>query len=130
MSLLRRETLESGAVRVHFAAPIFDQADPKRWCTLRPPTIGEYLDHGDPLTVVVDGAGGGVPVVDRVLLRRWMDRLIEDHDAELICRAPDLALAMLIEEVILGFFTEARRRLRPPSPDLPGPASPPSTSSA
>lgn len=123
-------TLPGGKVRIAFAAPIFEHAEPKASCMIRQPTIGEYLDLGDPLTVVVDGNGGGVPVIDRALLRRWGDRLIEGHDPVLIAQSDDLTLAMLIEETILGFFTAARRRLREPSPGLPAPASPPATSSA
>ncbi len=130
MSAPTRTTQPDGSVRITFAAPIFDQAEPKRGCTLRPPTVGEYLDLGDPLTVVVDHAGAGVPVVDRALLLKWVERLMTDHDPVLVSRSSDLALAMMIEEVVLGFFSAARRRLRPPSPDLSAPASPPEISNA
>lgn len=115
----RREDLLDGSVRIHFDAPILHHAEPRGFMTLRPPTFGEVLAHGEPQSLVV-GNGAGVTYVDRPLLVKWFSLLLTDHAAEFIQPSRDAALALLVEEVIFGFFTGARTRLRPP----PAPSSP------
>ena len=126
---MRREDLPNGAVRIHFAAPILDFDQPKGFVDIRPPTVGEYLDTGDPLTWVFGPDGGGMPVSDRTVLRRWASTLVSGHSLDVLARESSLALAMAIEEAILGFFKTARMQLNAASAPLPAqPASP--TSSA
>lgn len=107
----RREDLPDGSVRVIFAKPILHFADPKGAVTFRQPTVSELWELGDPRSYLFDDAGHGLPYVDREKLQQWIARLIVDHDADIIGREPDVALGMLIEEVVLGFFTSARKRL-------------------
>ena len=126
---MRIETLPNGAARIHFDAPILLVDQPKGFVDFRPPTVGEYIDIGDPLTWVFGPDGGGMRVTDRVILKRWAAVLIEGHSMDVLALRPSLGLAMAIEEVILGFFKKARQDLSnasAPHPDTP--ASP--TSSA
>lgn len=126
---MRREDLPTGAVRIHFDAPILLIDEPKGFVDIRPPTVGEYLDIGDPLTWVFGPDGGGMPVSDRLVLRRWAGTLVSGHSLDVLARESSLALAMAIEEAILGFFKTARMQLNAASAPLPAqPASP--TSSA
>lgn len=106
----RRETLPDGSVRVHFTTPIlyFDQA--KSFVTFRPPGVGEIWDIGDPIEFVVQD-GAGTPYIDRKVLRRWIGLLMADHDADMIGVQRDPALGMVIEDVVLGFFTSVRTAL-------------------
>jgi len=110
-SIPHREDLPDGSVRIVFAAPILHFAEPKRAATLRQPTVSELFEIGDPRTYLFNDAGQGVPYVDREKLMQWFSRLIVDHDADIIGRERDLALGMLIEEAILGFFLNARKQL-------------------
>lgn len=111
----RREDQPDGSVKIIFAAPILDLDQPKKHLTLRPPTIREIWEIGDPLTYVFSDSGAVISTIDRPSLRAWASRLIEGHDADLIGEQRDVALGLLIEEAILGFFQSARRRLKPPS---------------
>ncbi|PZR94172.1 MAG: hypothetical protein DI537_08770 [Stutzerimonas stutzeri] len=111
----RREDQPDGSVKIIFAAPILDIDQPKKHLTLRPPTIRELWEIGDPLTYVFSEAGAVISTIDRPSLRAWASRLIEGHDADLIGEQRDVALGLLIEEAILGFFQSARRRLKPQS---------------
>jgi hypothetical protein len=115
MSAPRREDQPDGSVRVVFAQPILEHGEPKGSVTFRPPTVGEVLDLGDPATWVIGESGQAVSIVERPLLRQWAGRLAKGCDIDLIAREPDPALGLLIEEVILGFFQSARRRLKPAS---------------
>lgn len=110
MSEPRREDLPDGSVRIHFAAPILLHDEPKRFVTFRPPAVGEIWDYGDPLEFVVQD-GAGTPYIDRKILRRWIELLMSDHDADIIGRERDPLLGMMIEDAVLGFFTTARTRL-------------------
>lgn len=106
----RRETLADGSVRVHFTTPIlhFDQA--RSFVTFRPPSVGEIWEFGDPIEFVVQD-GAGTPYIDRKVLRRWIGLLMADHDADMIGLQRDPALGMVIEDVVLGFFTSVRTAL-------------------
>lgn len=106
----RREDLPDGKVKVTFAAPIlfFDEA--KRSVTLRPPTAGEIWEIGDPRSYIYNAEGLGTPYVDRGRFKGWLGKLMIDHDADMIGVAGDAALGMLIEDVVLDFFQNARRR--------------------
>lgn len=97
----RREDLPDGTVRVIFASPILHFAEPKGAVTLRPPTVTEVWELGDPRSYLFNDAGQGVGYVDREKLRQWIARLIVDHDADIIGRERDVALGILIEEVVL-----------------------------
>jgi hypothetical protein len=110
----RREDLPDGRVRIHFTGPILHFTETKTSVTLRLPTVGEVLDRGDPLTFVVDDQAS-MPVVDRPAMREWFKALVVDHDADILLMQADTALGLLVEDVILGFFRSARRRLNPPS---------------
>lgn len=107
----RREDLPDGSVRIVFAAPILHFTDPKGAVTLRQPTVAELLEIGDPRAYLFNDAGQGMPYVDREKLVQWIGRLMVDHDPDMIGRERDVALGMLIEEAILGFFLSARKRL-------------------
>lgn len=111
----RRELQPDGSVRIYFSAPILHHADPRGFVTLREPMALEGWQIGDPVSFIYDDRGYGTPYVDRERLLSWITRLIVDHDIDFIGRTRDLALSMLIEETVLGFFREARTRLRPPS---------------
>ena len=107
----RREDLPDGQVRVFFSAPILYFTDAKGSVTFRPPSVSEVWEIGDPRSYIFNDAGLGTSYIDREKLRQWVGRLMVDHDADMIGREPDPALGMLIEEVVLGFFTSARKRL-------------------
>ena len=126
----RREDLPDGSVRIVFAAPILFHAEPRASLTLRAPTAGERWEIGDPRSYIENAAGLGMAYTDREMLVRWIRLLIVDHDFDFIARDRDLSLAILIEDVVLGFFTKARMRLRPPSAPSPDPGQPPATSPA
>ncbi|TCR69691.1 hypothetical protein [Bosea sp. BK604] len=111
----RREDLADGSVRVYFAAPIPHGVEPKGFVTFRPPTAGEVLMHDDPKAYVYNADGLGTPYTDRAALWGWGQRLIEGHDLDVIGRERDPALGMLIADVILDFFLNARKRLKPAS---------------
>lgn len=122
MSAPRREDQPDGSVRIVFAAPILYHDEAKAHLTLRQPTIREVWELGDPVTWVFSEAGAVVSTVDRPSLRAWAGRLIEGHDPDLIGAQRDVALALLIEDVIVDFFRSARRRLKPPSAPSSAPA--------
>lgn len=82
--------------------------------TLRPPTAMEIIEVGDPSAWVSNGAAATF-VVERDKLANWFRKLIADHDADIVGRERDAALGLLIEEVILDFFRNARKRLKPES---------------
>lgn len=111
----RREDQPDGSVRIVFAAPILEHGEARGFLTLRPPSVGEVWDIGDPVTWVFNEAGMVVTTVDRPSLRQWTRKLITGHDADVIAMQPDTALGLLIEDVIIGFFRNARTRLKPPS---------------
>lgn len=111
----RREDLPDGSVRIWFAAPILHHADPKGSLLLRQPSVGELWEIGDPVTWVFDAENRGTPIVERDILLLWIKKLISEHDHDVIARDRDLALGMLIEETVLGFFRNARTALRPKS---------------
>ena len=117
----RRETQPDGSVRVHFGKPILFHADVKSFATIRPPRVGEIWEFGDPIEYVVQD-GAATPYVDRKALVRWIHALMTDHDADIIGRDGDSALGLLIEDVVLGFFTSARMRLTQASAPLPSAA--------
>lgn len=126
----RREDQPDGSVRIWFAAPILFHAEPKGFLTLREPLALEAWQMGDPVSFIYDERGYGTPYVDRDRLVTWLQKLIVDHDADIIGRERDLALAMLMEETVIGFFRQARTRLRPPSAASSDQASPPVKSNA
>lgn len=106
----RREYLPDGSVRIVFAAPILLHGEAKGSLTLRPPTVDEYLELGDPNYVVYSDEGQVMPHIDRPLLRRWAARLVEGHDLDIVGRQRDLALGLAIEGAVLDFFRNARKR--------------------
>lgn len=122
---MRIEDLPDGTVRIHFDAPILLIDQPKGFVDIRPPTVGEYLDIGDPLTWVFGPDGGGVPITDRGILRRWAAALVSGHSLDVLARESSLALAMAIEGAILGFFKSARTRLNAASAPPPAPQASP-----
>ena len=107
----RHEELPSGQVRVLFSAPIVHFSEAKGSVTLRPPNVSEIWEIGDPRSFIFNDAGLSTPYTDREKLRQWIGRLMVDHDSDIIGREADPALGMLIEEVVLGFFSSARKRL-------------------
>lgn len=113
----RREPQPDGSVRVYFSAPIMFHAEPKGFATLRAPRVGEIWEFGDPIEYVVQD-GAATPYVDRKALVRWIHTLMTDHDADIIGRDGDSSLGLLIEDVVLGFFTNARMRLTQASAPL------------
>lgn len=115
MNAPRREDQPDGSVKIIFAAPILDHDEPKNSLSLRPPRAGEIWDIGDPVTWVFGDGGAVVQTVDRPTLRAWVGRLIEGHEPDLVAVKGDIALGLLIEEVIVDFFRNARTRLKPPS---------------
>lgn len=117
----RREAQPDGSVRVYFGKPILFHTDVKSFVTLRPPKVGEIWEFGDPIEYVVQD-GAATPYVDRKALVRWIRALMTDHDADMIGRDGDTALGLLIEDVVLGFFTSARMRLTQASVPLPSAA--------
>ncbi|KPH80683.1 hypothetical protein [Bosea vaviloviae] len=108
----RREDLPDGSVRIHFAAPILLFTEPKGHATLRRPTVAESWEIGDPLTYIVDERGYATPFLDRPRLVTWINRLVTDHDADVIGRDSDLALGMLMEDAVIDFFRKAKLRSR------------------
>ncbi|UNJ22054.1 tail assembly protein [Microcystis phage vB_MweS-yong2] len=123
----RLEQLPDGSARIHFAAPILHHDEPRRFVTLRPPTAGEALEHGDPATWIVQGDGESqraVSVVDRQAALQWFRLLCVDHDADMVLRSSDISIGLLAEDAVLGFFSSARRRLRTASAQPSAPASP------
>lgn len=111
----RREDLPDGSVKIWFAAPILEHDTPRNHLVLRQPSVGEVWDIGDPVTWVFNDAGLVVSTVDRQSLRAWARKLITGHDADMIALQADVALGVLIEDVIVGFFRNARKRLTPPA---------------
>lgn len=130
MSAPRREDQPDGSVKIIFAAPILYHDEAKGHLTLRQPTIREVWDLGDPVTWVFSEAGVMVSTVDRSSLGAWAGRLIEGHDPDIIGAQRDVALGLLIEDVIVDFFRNARRRLKLPSAPSSEAASPLPKSSA
>lgn len=124
----RREDQPDGSVRIVFAAPILFHAEPRSSLLLRQPTVGEVWELGDPRGIVYNEEGLGVPFTDREKMILWVKKLIVDHDFDFVARDRDLALAILIEEAVLDFFTKARTRLKPPSARSQKPDQPPATS--
>lgn len=118
----RREDLADGSVRIHFAAPILFHDEPRRFVTLRPPTVREVIEIGDPVTWVYSADGGATSVVERPILLRLVMALIVDHDFDFLAGSRDIALGLLLEEVVLGFFRNARTRLRAASAPSSGAA--------
>lgn len=114
----RRETLPDGTERIHFDAPILFIDQPRGHVDFRPPTVGDYLQLGDPVTWIF-GDGGHVRHVDRDLVATWGRKLIDGHDYDILARERSLALGMLIEAAILDFFHNARTALAPKSAPLP-----------
>lgn len=104
----RREDQPDGSAKIWFAAPILDIDKPKRFLILRQPRAGEIWDLGDPRSYIYNADGLGTPYVDRERLKKWIDRLMTEHDADVIGVMGDAALGMLIEETVLDFFTNAR----------------------
>jgi len=119
---LRREDLPDGTVRIWFSAPILYHTEPKGFVDLRPPTAGERWDLGEPLSFIYNGEGLGTPYVDRPVLKQWIGLLMVGHDIDMLGRERDLALAQLIEEAVLDFFANARRRSRLASAPSQAPA--------
>lgn len=107
----RRFDQPDGQVRIVFAKPIVNFGEAKSFVTLRQPTVSEIWEIGDPRSYIFNEAGLGSSYIDREKLRQWIARLIVDHDADVIGREPDPALGMLVEEVVLGFFSSARKQL-------------------
>jgi hypothetical protein len=118
----RREDQPDGSVKIIFAAPILYHDEAKSALTLRPPTIREVWDIGDPVTWVFSESGAVISTVDRPSLSAWANRLIDGHDPDIIGAQRDVALGLLIEEAIVDFFRNARRRLKPPSAPSSAPA--------
>jgi hypothetical protein len=114
----RREDQPDGSVKIIFAAPILDIDQPKKHLTLRPPTIAEFWEIGDPRHFVYSADGLGTPFTDRPTLKAWIGNLIEGHDPDIIGAQSDLALAMLIEGAVLDFFSNARTSLKTASAPL------------
>lgn len=108
----RREDMPDGSVRIWFAAPILLHAEPKGFLTLRQPTVFDIIEIGDPVTWIFDAESNGVKVVERDKLKIWFSRLIDGHDADIVGRERDAALGVLIEDALLGFFPNARTRLK------------------
>lgn len=106
----RREDQPDGSVKIIFAAPILYHDEAKSALTLRPPTIREVWDIGDPVTLVFSESGAVISTVDRPSLAAWANRLIDGHDPDIIGAQRDVALGLLIEEAIVDFFRNARRR--------------------
>ncbi len=124
----RIEALADGSARVHFGRGIpcpdgVSAVPPERlFVTFRPPTIGEMIDHDDPVTFVTDGERV-VPVLNREVLRLWIERLITDHDMTILSRVAAPDIGRLIVEAVSGFFTQA-----PAKPGLSsGGSSPPAS---
>lgn len=112
----RSEDQPDGCVRVFFSAPIVGIGGEARpYVTIRAPSVREIWEVGDPRSLIFGEAGLATPYTDREKLQQWIGRLMVDHDADVIGRERDPALGMLIEEVVLGFFTSARKRLMPAS---------------
>ena len=120
---MRIETLPNGAARIHFDAPILLVDQPKGFVDFRPPTVGEYIDIGDPLTWVVDENRRATPFLDRVLLKQWAALLMVGHSFDVLSREPSVELAVMIEDVITGFFQKARLTLSKQSAPSSLPAS-------
>lgn len=118
----RREDQPDGKVKIIFAAPILLHDEAKRSLSLRPPRAGEIWDLGDPRSYIYNEAGLGTPYVDRERLKAWIGRLMVDHDHDIIGHTGDAALGMLIEEVVLDFFGNARKWSNAASAPSPRPA--------
>lgn len=111
----RLERLADGTARVHFAQPILEHADQlRRHVDFRPYTIIERLEIGDPVEWLVSDETG-MRIVDRARLMLWYRKLMVGHDPDMLGRVADGALAELIEEAILGFFSIARTGSKPAS---------------
>lgn len=108
---LTREELPDGTIRLSFAEPILDGAEPRRSLVVRRPSIGEQMRLGDPLTWVVDEKAS-MPIVNRALVEEYCRILITGHDWDFVSRATNMPLAIAIEEAILGFFRNARITLK------------------
>ncbi|AZO77713.1 MULTISPECIES: hypothetical protein [unclassified Bosea (in: a-proteobacteria)] len=120
MSAPRREDQPDGSVKITFASPILDVDQPKTHLMLRPPSVAEFWEIGDPRHFVYSADGLGTPFTDRPTLAVWIKRLITGHDVDLIGMERDLALAMVIEGAVLDFFMNARmslNRASAPSPN-------------
>lgn len=124
----RREDLPDGTVRIWFAAPIVDMGQAKGSLLLRKPTAAERWELGDPRGFIYNEEGLGAPFVDRPMLNQWLRKLVTEIDFDVLGREPDLALSILIEEAVLDFFMNARRRLKPLSAPSPDPEALPATS--
>jgi hypothetical protein len=121
VSEARLEQLPDGSARIHFAAPILHHTEPKGFCTLRPPTSDEYLTHRDPSNWLTSG-DAVTPFVDGEIIRAYAKILMVDHDVDMVLRHAPLEVGLLIEEAILGFFRNARKRSKPASAPSSAPA--------
>jgi hypothetical protein len=108
---IQREELPDGSVRLTFAEPILDGAEPKRALVVRRPTIGEQMRLRDPLTWIVDDKAS-MPVINSEIVEGYCRILIVGHDWDFISRATNMPLGLAIEDVILGFFRNARTSLK------------------
>lgn len=124
--LPRIEHLPDGSARIHFAAPILFHDQPRVSCVFRPPTADEYLTHRDPATWLTSGDAAS-PFIDGDIVRAYARLLIvkdgpESHDADMVLKRGSLDIGLLVEEAILGFFRNARKRSKPESAPPPAPA--------
>ncbi|MBZ8133225.1 hypothetical protein [Afifella sp. IM 167] len=79
---------------------------------LRAPKFEEYFEIGSPQEVVY-GASAKMLQTDRVVVRKYLDILVEAPVARgALAVIDELADVMALEEAVLGFFTQAREQMR------------------
>jgi len=98
------------AVQVRLEDPINGHEGKIDSLTVRPPTGGEYLAHGDPEEFAQAGNGVFVRSVNRSAVREYAAALTGLTDAEV--GKLSLVDVMALEDAIMGFFRAARERRR------------------
>lgn len=98
------------SVSVRLEEPIVGHEGKIDSLTVRPPTGGEYLAHGDPEEYAQAGNGVFVRSVNRSAVREYATILTGLTDGEV--GKLSLVDMMALEEAIVGFFRAARERRR------------------
>ena len=98
------------SVQLQLEEPIKGHDGEIRVLTVRPPTGGEYLAHGDPEEYAQAGGGVFVRSVNRTAVRAYASVLTGLSDGEV--GKMSLLDMMALEDAIVGFFRAARERRR------------------
>jgi hypothetical protein len=78
---------------------------------LREPKARDYLELGEPRSVMQSPDGAAVFVDNDLMIKAYVERCIVEPDPLLVVNNTSLADMIAIREAVLGFFTTARSTL-------------------